>query len=310
MKLKMTRDELLLKIASLVIAILLWLQIQSRVDPSTQREYSIPLDIYYLKRDLIVTRAPSHVTVVAEGTQDALQQLESNRMHAFVNLSKAGVGQREYQVQLRLLKKFDLDISLKHPKEIIHVENLVRVPKSLSIEERGLPPSDLLYDGSILTPKQVWLVGAESLVAKVKKARVMLDLSKATPGDSTPALVELLGENNQPVQHVRSDPSVATINPIVAAAPTRKRILVNPNWSGSPAFGYKVKRFNVSPNQVEIEGNSSTLAHMTSLDTEPISIQDLTQNRFSYVKLKVPAGIKLIGKNEVRVLVIITTNET
>ena len=307
MKLAISRENLLLMIISAVIAALLWLQVQSRINPTIQREYSIPLEQQNLSGDLIVTHSPQRVIVVAEGSQSDLKAINPDELEAFVDLSRAQVGQKSYPVKLRALKKFNVEIKLQRTAETLKIERLVRQNRHVKIEARGLPPSDLVYGGAGVRPDTVLLEGPESALAKVTKVRAMLNLSHIKPGESYPAMVEALGRDNRPISLVRSEPSVVLIYPGIAAAPTTKSVLVSPVWIGEPAFGYKVSRYEVRPNQVKITGSIPKLSQTTVLDTQPILIHGLMKSKTFLVPLKIPVGIKVLDNRKIEVKVHITT---
>jgi YbbR domain-containing protein len=115
--------------------------------------------------------------------------------------------------------------------------------------------------------------------------------------------VDILDEDNQVVPYVQSDPSEVSVTPAVAAAATKKRLLISPNWSGQPAFGYKVVSYEIRPSQVELRGDSATISRMSMLDTESISIAGLSADATLRVKLKLPAGTKTTEPSEVTVIV-------
>ncbi len=287
MKLKISKENLLLMIVSAVIAILLWLQVQSRINPSIEREYSIPLEQRHLPENLIVTYIPARVTVVAEGAQSDLKTINPDEMEAYVDLSKATIGQKTYPIKLRTFKKYNVELKMHHPVEVLKIERLLQKEYPVKIEARGLPPADLIYDGAGARPDKVLLQGPESALAKVVKVRAMLNLSKIKPSESYPAAIEILGANNRPVEFIHAEPSVVMIHPGIAAAPTQKRVLVSPLWLGEPAFGYKVIRYELRPNQVQITGNIARVASTTTIDTQLIPIQGIQKSKTFYVSLKI-----------------------
>lgn len=308
MKIAISKENLLLMIVSAVIAILLWLQVQSQINPSIQREYSIPLEQRHLPENLIVTHTPSRVTVVAEGSQSELKSINPDEIEAYVDLSKAQIGQKSYPVKLRIFKKNNAELTLQHPIEVLKIERLLQKEFPVKIEARGLPPSDLIYDGAGARPDKVILQGPESALAKVVKVRAMFNLPQIKPGESYPATVEILGAVNRPVPFIHAEPSVVMIHPGVAAAPANKRVLISPLWEGEPAFGYKVSQYQLKPNQVKITGNIARVARTNILDTQPIPIQGLQKSKTFYVSLKVPVGIQVMDNQKIEVRVHISSS--
>jgi YbbR domain-containing protein len=301
MNLKLNRSDLVFVIASISIALLLWLKVQSQVDPHLVREYSIPLETRSLKEGLAIAHAPSYVTVVAEGTESDLNQISLDRLKAYVDLSEAKVGQKDYPVKFINLSRTNATLTLRHPKEIIAIEKLVSKEINVIVEEQGLPTAGLLYAGSIVSPSTATLEGPETQVSQVVKARALLNLSNLRPGNLVPTIIEVLGDKNQQIPMVYAKPPVVMINPFVTPAPASKSVLINPIWRGKVLFGYKVTNYEVKPSQVQIKGKSSILAQINTVDTEPISIEGISKDTSFTVSLQIPPEVEIVGNNRVYV---------
>lgn len=303
MNFKFNRSDVLLAIASVCLALLLWIQIQSQVDPHLVREYSIPLEIRSLKNGLAVAHAPNYVTIIAEGTESELNQISLDRLKAYVNLSQAKVGQKSYHIKFLNLSNTSATLALSHPQEVIAIEKLVTKDINVTLEEQGLPPAGLLYAGASVNPDKVVLQGPETQVAQVAKARVILNLAALRPGHLIPAIIEVLGNKNQQIPSVYPKPAIVMINPSVAPAPASKNIPINPLWQGSVAFGYKIVGYQIRPSQIKIKGKSSVLANIDALDTEPVSLDKLDRDTKLEVGLKIPRGIEIIGNSDIYVTI-------
>lgn len=305
MRFKIAGVDSLLAIFSCIIAIILWLVVQSQVDPHLVREYSIPLEIRHLKDGLTVSHAPNYVTVIADGTESELDRISLDQLAAYVNLSNAKVGQKSYPIHFANYLNSNANLVLKKPEEIIVLEKLVKKEIKVSLEEQGLPSSELIYGGATVNPEVIEISGPETQVSQVKKARAILNLSGLRPGTLVPSIIELIGDKNQYVPRVFAKPPVVMINPSLAPAPASKSIIINPIWRGAVAFGYKVESYSVEPNQVRIKGKSQAVAKVQSLETEAIDLNNLNQTTTFNVKLKTPSGTEIQGPEKVKVVVTI-----
>jgi len=248
-----------------------------------------------LKADLVVTKAPATVPVVAEGSQESLNQIDSESLSATLDLTNAKVGDNRVPVQLRAPTRANVTFTLRRLVERIEVARVLRTERAIEIETFGVMPPGLMFGGASSDPETIILVGPEKTVPSVLKVRAMLDLSKLRPGMSYPVAVEVLGNSNQPVRLVRAEPSIVTVRPAVLAAPATKRVLVTPTMQGQPAVGYRIAGYEVIPNQVSITGNSAALNRVATIDTEPASLAGLTSDTSISVRLKLPTGIKVQG---------------
>lgn len=296
----MNREALLLGILSLIVAVLLWLQVETQTEPSKQREIPISLELRNLAPDLIATRYPTTVTVIAEGSAEQLDQINAKQLTAFIDLARAKAGIHPYPVQINAPTRMPTSLSLRNPRETVDISAVTRKSWPVTIDERGRPPQDLQYDGAQSQPSTITVVGPESAVSEVEKVRAMIDLSKLKPGDPIEAIVEILGKNNQPVPWARSDPRTIMVFPAIASAPAVNRVLVTPIWKGQPAFGFQVSGYEIRPSQVQLTGRPGVVSKIAKVDTNPIDIEGLRQNSTLRAKLKIPFGIKA-NVTEVRI---------
>lgn len=296
-------ENLLLAVLSIASAVFLWLHVQAREEPGKERELMVKVDLSGLKADFVVTKAPATVPVVAEGSQEALNQIDSESLSATLDLSNAKVGDNRVPVQLRAPTRANVTFSLRRLIERIEVARVLRTERAVEIETFGVMPPGLMFGDASSDPESVVLIGPEKVVPNVLKVRAMLDLSKLRPGMSYPIAVEVLGNSNQPVRLVRAEPSIVTIRPAVLAAPATKRVLVTPVFQGQPAVGFRVASYQVVPNQVSVTGNSSALNRVVTIDTEPASLAGLTADTSLSVRLRLPTGIKIQGSRMISIRV-------
>lgn len=302
--------DFFLALASLLIAVVLWLQIQPQSVPGREREMSVRLDVENLPAGLAVIQAPESVKVIVSGTAQALEQLDSSEFSAQIDLKEAAVGEVTSLVQVKGPTRSSITARAARPRLTLLVDRISRTTKGVSIESTGLPPSGFTYDSSALEPEEVEVTGPTRLVQKVAVVRAILDLSKVRPGSSFTLGLEPMDAQGRPVTGLTLEPSEVTATPGVNSAPAVKRVFVNAAFNGQLPFGASVERYQVTPPQVEITGPSSELAGITSLNTAAISLDGLTGTIEREVELIVPQSIRVSGSIRVKVLLIIKEAST
>jgi YbbR domain-containing protein len=105
----------------------------------------------------------------------------------------------------------------------------------------------------------------------------------------------LVGVDDQPVGagQVEVDPGVVSVQIEVRAVETETTVAVRPNMPGAPAPGFALEAIRVEPAYVTIVGLPEVLAQITSITTEPISIDGLSTDQSSEVDLRLPDDISL-----------------
>ncbi len=299
----MKLENILIFIASLIISILLWLQIQPLNDPSRERELQVRLEIRDLPDALVLLQPPESVTVVASGTKEQLDQLQSDSVMAYIDLSAAQIGERNYTVQVQGPLNSGVKFNVKRSLLQLTVEKLVEDQRVVTLETTGLPPNDLVYDGATIQPDVVTIEGPESRVAAVHSVRAIFDLGRAAPRSDFTVEVEPLDKDGKPLPQVICIPSSVTISPAVAAAPPSRRIWISPTIVGQPAFGFRIVRTEVRPQQVELSGQAGVLQRVTSVETDPIDVEGINETRTVSAKLRVPDGLSATTSQEIQVTI-------
>lgn len=296
------RDGILMFIASLVISLLLWLQVQPLFDPGKEREFQAPLEVEGLPESLMVVNLPEAVTLVASGATADLDRLNARSVKAYVDLRRVQPGTNTVLVQVNAPVASDITLRARTVRLSITVERVAESQQPVQFESSGVPPEEYIFDGASMLPDTVTVRGPASLLPRVKRVRVLLDLSRIRPSGTYPLPVEILDESNRPVPWLTANPPQVTVSPAVAPAPAARSVLITPSWSGQPAFGFQVTQYEIRPMQVRVKGESRELSSITTVETEPIPIEGAKQDITLRVRLRLPSGLTSDTK-EVRVVV-------
>ncbi|MEX2243477.1 MAG: CdaR family protein [Fimbriimonadaceae bacterium] len=297
------RENVLLFAASLLISLVLFAQLQRSFVPDKEREFEVTLTFANQHKDITVLYAPRMVRVVASGSQGILDSIDTSRVRAVVDLAGAEPGAKTYAVEV--LGPWRPGLSFTPARAIVemHIERRLRKEFDVQLFAVGTPPESYTFDGATILPEKVEVSGPESVLPKVRTVRAVLDLTRVMPNQSLEVLLEPLGDENLPVPLVTIEPSTVQIRPAVSIGPSRRELLVTPVFTGQPAFGYRVTGYSVSPNEITTSGESSDVSRMTTVDTEPISLEGLTSDRTFRVRLRLAEGLTSTVGDQVTVTV-------
>ncbi|MER3559417.1 MAG: hypothetical protein C4336_08250, partial [Armatimonadota bacterium] len=118
--------------------------------------------------------------------------------------------------------------------------------------------------------------------------------------ETTPVAVD---EQGVPVLNVQVNPSTVRLRVRLIPQPTSKTVPVSPRLGDLPPFPYRVVWFSVEPVSVQLRGSPARLAEINVIETQPISLKNMTQDAQLRVPLRVPTGVQVMGAREVRVQV-------
>lgn len=289
--------------AALLISLVLWLNVQPLYDPDKEKEIPVRLEMRNLPEGLAPVEWPESVTVTASGTSSEVDSVSSASFAAYVDLTGATAGQKDYPVQVIGPSRPTGAVRPTRANARILLARVASDTRSVELEQVGLPPTEYLVDGASIQPETVTISGPDTFLSSVRKVRVLLDLSRVRPRSEFSLEVEMLDEDGRPVPLVRSEPKTVVVSPAVASAPASKRVLVQPMFRGQPAIGYRVTGVEVRPSQVALTGSSQDLARVTVVETSEVSIEGLRATTTLTANLALPPGLRASGGSQVRVVV-------
>ena len=293
------------KLAALAIAILLW-QIVLRIEqPTSSLAFeNVPVAYREPTGGLVATERTMRIHVDARVLLPSVARIDKSDISAVVDLSHAKAGRARYPVKVIYTGPADISVELEaRPKEIeVVVEQWVQ--RELDVHPMTTGAWDLYRPGPItVTPPRVKISGPESRLALATEARVEVNLTNVEPGSSSQAPVQVLTESGKPLE-VTVDPSTVTVRVKAVALPPSKNVLVEPNWVGSPKFGFEITGYEITPNQIRIEGPAEALANLLTVQTAGIDIEGIDADETRSVSLSLPTGVRSsAGVVQVRITV-------
>jgi YbbR domain-containing protein len=171
--------------------------------------------------------------------------------------------------------------------------------------ETGTIPDGLEVDEPVLSTETVEVRGPASVVSQVDRAVAFVDIPASGINVNEPVPLTLVDIGDQPVGagQLEVDPEVVSVQIEVRAVETETTVAVRPNIEGTPAPGFALEAIRVEPSVVTIVGLPEVLEAITSVTTEPISIDELSADGTFEVELQLPDDISLADREPTTVTV-------
>jgi YbbR domain-containing protein len=194
--------------------------------------------------------------------------------------------------------------SLKDGVEILSVEpETIRVEadrvdaRSVPVEvDTGTIPDGLEVDDPVVNIDAVEVRGPAAVVGQVDRAVAFVDIPASGINVNEPVPLTLVGIDGQTVGtgQLEVDPAVVSVQIDVRPVETETTVAVRPNiQAGTPAPGFALEAIRVDPAYVTIVGLPEVLGEITSVTTEPISVDGLAADQTIEVDLRLPDEISL-----------------
>lgn len=193
---EMLLSNLWLKIASLILAIILWFFVVMSVHSDIVIE--VPVKFINTPQNIEIVDGGKTVRLGIEGQERILTALNQNDISVVIDLGKAKAGKNFYSLSLK-------DVKLPG---MLSVKSITPQTLSLALEERsqktvsvkpvivGLPEEGYSVDSIIIRPERVIIEGPESLIKRVKSVKTEpIDITRTVESLSFSALLDITGLN-------------------------------------------------------------------------------------------------------------------
>jgi YbbR domain-containing protein len=148
--------------------------------------------------------------------------------------------------------------------------------------------------------------------AKVSGPASLVSSVEAVEADVNVTGLELSMERSYPLVardksgrdvDVRVEPEAAMVRLAIVQQDFNLVFIVNPTVSGNVAAGYRVLAVQANPAFVSIAGPLDVLQSISALTTEPVAVDGAQSDVTRSVRLRLPAGARVVNSNEEEVVV-------
>jgi YbbR domain-containing protein len=233
---------------------------------------------------MLADRAPVRAWIDMAGLEPGTHTLEVKIQALHQPVREIGASPRVVEVTLQRLQTQELPITL---------------------EQRGEPALGFRADTPTLSHTSVAVTGPESRVQRVRSARVVIDLAQAREGMTRVLDVQVLDENELPVDNVTVSPAQVTINQPVTQMGGYRNVVIKVITTGQPALGYRLTNVSVSPPTITVFSNNPTLVESLPgfVETNPLDITGVKDDVEVRLPLNLPSGVAMVGEQNVVVQV-------
>ena len=275
-------NNIMLKIAAVFIAALIWLAVVNLSDPTkTITIYGIPINLTdeeaitdQNKVYKVDQRLTLNVTIT--GKRSVISELSSDDFTAVAPLDEISVA-NSVQVEVSVNKKNvenKISIVNQSVKAVsVDVEDLVDEQYPVEVEITGELAKGYYLGGYSNSRNNIIVTAPESVQHKIDKAKVIVDVSNASQSFEEKYKIKLYDENGNTIKNtnVTKNYNKTKVSIEVLKGNT---IPVDVEYSGKPAKGYEVTGVEFEPQKVTLVGKHSLIDSLESIKVpkEDISV--------------------------------------
>lgn len=296
----MLRNNTVMKILSLIIAISLWGYVVWDTNPTIKQTFNdVPVQVRNLssleERGLVLLNEEDYtVNVKVQGKKKDIANLTVNDISVTADIGGFGEGDTTVTVNVHTLDNASV-IEVTPNKITFSIDRIVEAEKVVRVGVTEELPENREYAVNELPFTTATVRGASSLVDSVTHVAADIDVSKLTEEESLQT-VRLVAQNSH-----GEEVEGVTVNPGSVELTTRlyhtKTVPLTVEVTGEPGEGYDVTHVTV-PDSVVIKGNQGTLNNI-QLISGYIDVSGMTGSGRVQAVLNLPQGITLSKSNTV-----------
>lgn len=302
--------NLSLLILSVILAFFLWAVAIEAEDPTRLDTYNnlIPVELRGLPEDKTTYGTDNpRVRVGILAPESVWSNLTTDDIEAYVDLTDVETGTLELPIAVTVRSDPAEVRDVSPPTLELVVEQIAEKEVPVVLRVQGSPAMGFRSEPAELAPQTLRVRGPASKVEQVTAAWVSVsveDRQSSLRGDYEP---ELIDEEDNPIEQVEAVPGSVTVNvPIVQLGFIRDIPITLGPLPGQPAPGYRVANLEYEPQIVKVFGRTEVVQSVNFLQTEPISLEGITQTLVTSVNLQMPEGISIIEPPNPQVTVTLT----
>ncbi|HZO89281.1 MAG TPA: CdaR family protein [Chthonomonadaceae bacterium] len=303
------RENLLLKIISLVASVLLWFYVQVERPPSLMRTVFARVVPQGAPPNVDIQNLPQQLPVSVVGPVASVERLKNGDIQALVDLHNVRSDQPgpAYAQVTLVLPDWARNVTYDSPPPI-KVQANPQQQRQMAVVPLypKEPPAGFHYGRPEVRPRVVTITGRADRLNQVDRLVVLAappEFGAPIEGDFP---VQARDGDNDVVDGVKVEPEKVHVAVPLIEEPSAKIVTISPTIIDQPEPPYVLKSITVRPNQIKLTGRPERLNQLFTVPTEDIPTRNLTGDQKIEANLNIPPDVTafdLEGRRLTRVTV-------
>lgn len=291
--------DLVLKILSVLIAILIWFVVMDKDNPFEERTLSVPLTsnaevLQTNNLQIVGTQIPTSIDIKIKGRRQKIMGVTSNDFQAAIDLSDVTEsGSETITVSPpKYLGDKDILISAMSPASLdLRFERIIGKQYPVNVEYTGKLPSGYELVNLKVEPNNVILEEKESSISKIDKVVAMINLDEIKNNKEIVMKGTVLDNNGQPLRQFEGKV------PLIITFDIAKKVPVVAATKGQPLVDWYLKEVKYSLPAIRVIGAKGTLDGLLNIGSEPVDISEKSGSFKTSLSLILPKGLTVLKED-------------
>ena len=291
---------------ALALALAVWIAAVTAADPDEVCAYPTLIKVEVVGQDpgLVVNGSlPQEVQITLRAPQSVCEQLRTrpDGVRAILDLSGLDAGEHRLDTQVQVDVRPVRIVTVSPASVTLSLEPLVTHTFTLETSLSGQPAIGYQAGDVAIEPKEVVIAGPESVVSRVTRVRVPVNLSGIRESIDQSIPVQVLDENNSTITNVSVHPDAVHVSLPVIRQGGYRDMAVKVVVHGQVAGVYRLDSISVFPPVVTVYSSDPALINSLPgvLDTQPLELAGVNDNLNLRLGLNLPEGVSVVGQQTV-----------
>lgn len=303
---KKEKSRIIVPIICLLLSIGLWVYVTNVENKTRVTEITkIPVEI--VNKDSLTSSnlalTPNqdfYVSLKVEGNTNDINKIKKSDFKLQVDLSEYAWKIGENKVPVTIVD-YPITVSIKNNNSLaisIKIENMVEKTMEITSNISVTPKQGYFASDAIISPEEVKIKGAESLVNKVSK--LLISDKKEEVHEDIIENYEIIpvDDSNNEVIGVDLSEKVAMVEIKISKG---KSVKVNVETINQLPSEVKLSSIESNKEYVEILGPKEILDTIDELETEPLDLSNISEDTTINLRIRIPDGIIISDGEEISV---------
>lgn len=313
---RIVSHNLVWKILSVVIAILMWSYIVSADSSITRTKVLSSVDVSLSGQSVLQSRllavvmdedeALASVRVKVKVPQANYARVTADSVSVELDLSRVRQTGRQ-EVELVGTTAYGEVVQITPSTLEVDIEPMDTRVVPVNVELQNQDEDKYYYVVSQSNPSQLTISGASSVVQRIAQAQALVNVEGMTTGRNVSVKYALLDEEGSEVTQLVSKPTSSvmvglSIDPIARLSVDAS---IETATTGTLPDGYRITRVEVQPETITVAGDPSLLGELDVLTFEQVNVTGRTQSFSTVATVNALDAMKYVSTRQVTVTVYI-----
>jgi YbbR domain-containing protein len=301
---KLLIKNIWIKLICILMSTALWIFVVSIQNTIAKFPSSINLTLNNIQTGLVATCDQKSVEIRIMADPEIWQRLSSDSFKATIDLSGYGVGSYDLPITVTTGIAGVKIIKISPENALVTLDKITQKTVPIAARVDGELGSGMMIGDIAFSPDSIGIEGPKSKLETIKEVSALIRLNGEKESFSRDVVVSALDDLGNEVEGVKLDRTNATATISVVKGSNIRTVGIKAKFANSLAQNYYIKSVTISPETLDIEGNTAAISKIRHIETAEIDLANKNTSFQTDVNLNIPseiAGLTSITKVRVSV---------